>query len=185
MKVLTAFDHRHIKYLHTCINSTGCTHLIRFDEGKGKAYAMNDLLKQVHDNDWVAVLDADDIALPAMFDKTDADVIYGDYIELETGKKVISKPFDFDGFKEQNFIPYSGTLIRGKFAKTQYPDIWHGNDWLWWWRMIHAGAKFEYLPGARSIRRIRTSYKRCRIPVYRKWKRLQNDKKVKKQICGQ
>lgn len=194
IRVLTAYNDRHAKYIEGCRQSVkavfdDCVHHVQYDNNKGKAWAMNQMLTCVEDDDVVIVLDADDtlfgdVAL-AVASMREHDVIYGNVFE-QRGLMVSlreSREFDYSLFKKKNFIPYSGTLVSGWIARrVKYPDIYHGNDWLWWHRIYQISDRFKYSGLIHCTRSIGTSYKDCKIPVYRKLKRLYYERQVKKLI---
>lgn len=192
IKILTACGIKHIDYLKTCLRSTesmDCEHIYEVAD-ESKAAIMNRLLKRVKDTDIVGVLDADDMAvrdwLNAANNLNKYDLIYGDVINNDKNgavNRVNGKRFNAEQFKTVNLIPYSGVLLRGWLAKSEpYPDISHGNDWLWWHRLLKHSDKFIYVPRICAVRRTWTSHKRCDIPVYRKVKRLYLEHKVKQLI---
>jgi hypothetical protein len=190
MKVITAYNKQHEQYLESCQRSVRCKHDIQFDWGHGKAWAMNRLLERVDVNGTIVVLDADDTLNWNIIERNIAlldkyDVVYGDVVNFSMDGKEIyhSMPFCPKTFKKKNFIPFSGTVINGWLAKFEpYPDIFHGNDWLWWHLLLQHSSRFHYEPGIVANRRTWTSYKRCNLPVLRKIKRKYYDFKVRQKI---
>ena len=193
IKILTACGNYHKPYLKSCSDSLKN---IRFDHRHFVAVGdypkhvhMDELSKHVSDNDIVIVLDADDLIINDIDESLRAmngnDLVYRDVInENEDGSRetYVSQPFDMEDFRRINFIPYSGTMIKGwLFKKEVYPDLFHGNDWNFWWKLLQHTDKFKYVSGAIVKRRAWTSYKRCDIPVYRKLRRLYYQYQVKKQ----
>ena len=190
IKILTACGIKHERYLESCINSVkdmDCEHIYEVADDT-KAVIMNRLLKRVNNDDIVGVLDADDIAVYNWLnvDFRNYDLVYGNVLNKnENGTMILREGgvFDKELFKTTNLIPYSGTLLKGWLAKSEpYPDIPHGNDWLWWHRLLKHSDKFLYVPRICAIRRTWTSHKRCDIPVYRKVRRLYREYKVKEMI---
>lgn len=195
IRILTAYHKPHEKYLDGCIESVkksfnGCAvHDVQYDWGRGKAWAMNTMFSRVKEDDIVGFLDADDFARPEMMwnlpEMILSDVVYGDVMNCDKNHShevFKSQEFDKDAFKERNFIPYSGTLVNGwLLKKVSYPDLYHGNDWNFWWSLTQYTDKFHYTGCTVAKRRTWTSYKRCNIPVYRKIKRLYYQWRVKQE----
>jgi len=194
VKILTACSIEHKKYLKSCLRSThnqNCIHYYEIDKRReGKGVLMNRLLESVNDNDIVGVLDADDMAAPNWIERIGLmktfDLVYGDTMNIKAnddGQRYVSRDFDKELFRKINFIPYSGTLIKGWLAKSvEYPNLVHAADWLYWHRLLQHSDSFHYAPGIVSIRRTWTSHRKCNIPVYRKIRRLYRDYKVKQLI---
>lgn len=193
IKVLTACTEKHLPYLDECKQSVARsrvahTHIVSVGN-ESKATHMNRMLKSVSNDDIVAVMDADDKARPDWLENASFlggfDLVYGDVVNNthDSHETIFSMPFDKGVFKRKNFIPYSGVILKGWLAKSEpYPEIVHGNDWLWWWRLLQHSDRFLYVPQVFCIRKTWTSHKRCNIPVYRKIRRLYRDYKVKQKI---
>jgi glycosyltransferase involved in cell wall biosynthesis len=191
MKVLTAYNKQHEQFLQDCSASipTGAEHLVQFDEGKGKAWAMNQLLKRVDDNDIVVFCDADDMLMPLQESKfllLRYDLVYGNAYEMDQLGNVTlrrSQPFDLELFKKQNFIPYSGVMTWGWLAKkVAYPDYFPVEDWIWWHQLYQHSGKFGYSGCVHSKRRVWTSNVARNVPVYSKITRLIRNYKAKQII---
>lgn len=188
IRVITAYNGPHEKFLDDCKNSVDwysvirpdLVHEIQFDWGKGQAWAIRKLLSRVNDYDIVCIMDADDMATTKMFSNIQLldkyDLVYGDVINVDQqGNRTYYKaqPLDLKIFKKNNIIPVSGVVAKGWLLKREeYPDLFHGKDHLFWWKLLKHSDKFHYEPGVVAIRRTWTSYKRCDIPVYRKLRRL-------------
>ena len=197
IRVITPYNKPHEKYFTSCEASVIQTsykldvfHDIQFDWGKGQAWAIRKLLSRVNDNDIVCILDADDMAKSKMFKNIellkDYDLVYGDVINMDkngNGNVYEAQPMDLEVFKKKNIIPVSGVVAKGWLLKSEeYPDLFHGKDWLFFHRLLKHSDKFHYEPGVVAIRRTWTSYKRCDIPVYRKLRRLYYNEQVKRLI---
>lgn len=192
MKVLTAYNKKHEYFLSYCKDSVpkGVEHLVQFDEGNGKAWAMNKLLKKVSDNDVVVVCDADDMLSPQIqkieWMMSDYDLVYGDVYELsESGEKSLrkSKSFDINLFKKENLIPFSGVMLWGWLAKRHlYPDCFPVEDWVWWHELYQHSQRFGYSGYVHATRRVWTSNVARNIPVYSKINRHIRNYKAKRII---
>lgn len=193
LKILTACSAEHEQYLQSCKDSVASLkwqheHLVSIGDSP-KHVHMNRLLKEVNNDDIVLMLDADDLIIGDINESLRAikhsDLVYRDVLnENEDGslETYHSQPFDMEVFRHINFIPYSGTMLKGWLAKkADYPDLFHGNDWNYWWALLQYSDKFYHLKGTFVKRRAWTSYKRCDIPVYRKLRRLYYQRQVKKQ----
>lgn len=192
MKVLTAYNEQHEKFLWECTQSVpdGFEHVIQYDEGRGKAWAMNQMLQGIADDDVIVVCDADDRLMPIIEDLVwmldRHDLVYGDvYEEDESGNVKIyrSRSFDINVFKTQNFIPFSGVMMWGWFAKkVTYPDCFPVEDWIWWHRLYQHSQNFGYSNFVHATRRVWTSNVARNIPVYSKIRRLMRNYKAKQVI---
>ncbi len=198
IRIITPYNEPHAKFLSVCHSSVDrsfgtssiAVHEAQFDNWKGQAWAMRKLLERVKDDDIVGILDADDMATPQMANNVkllgEYDLVYGDVMNLDEkghGKLYEAQPMDLEVFKKRNIIPVSGVVAKGWLLKSEeYPDLFHGKDWLWWWRLLKYSEKFHYEPGVVAVRRTWTSYKRCDIPVYRKLRRLYYNEQVKRLI---
>ena len=197
IRVITPYNKPHEKYLTSCEASViqasyklDVFHDIQYDWGKGQAWAIRRLLSRVNDDDIVCILDADDMAKSKMFKNIELlkvyDLVYGDVINMDkngNGNVYEAQPMDLEVFKKKNIIPVSGVVAKGWLLKSEeYPDLFHGKDWLFFHRLLKHSDKFHYEPGVVAIRRTWTSYKRCDIPVYRKFRRLYYNEQVKRLI---
>ena len=197
IRVITPYNKPHQQFLDSCEVSViqasyklDVRHEIQFDWGKGQAWAIRRLLSRVNDDDIVCILDADDMAKSKMFKNIellkDYDLVYGDVINMDkngNGNVYEAQPMDLEVFKKKNIIPVSGVVAKGWLLKSEeYPDLFHGKDWLFFHRLLKHSDKFHYEPGVVAIRRTWTSYKRCDIPVYRKFRRLYYNEQVKRLI---
>lgn len=191
MIVLTACSNEHKPYLwqlRHMLKRMGVEHRVYVDEQRrGKPYCMNMLLNDLHKGEVIGFMDADDmpaegwvtIEEKVRYEKNK--IYYGDWQAVENARYYRMQKWDWDSYKRSNYIPFSGVVMRSDNL-VEYPDIWHGNDWLFWWRLILNGHQPEYTGRLHAYRRTTTGYKRNNIPVYRKLKRLYYEKKIKKAI---
>ena len=79
------------------------------------------------------------------------DVWYTGFAEVNEADNWIyrtSMPFDAERIKEFNYIAAGTIMIKKKFAQLIKFDenLKYGEDWLWYNKLIAAGAKFGYIP---------------------------------------
>lgn len=197
LKIITVSSPDHIKFIDSCkykvknaadYANIDYEHLIKIDYLKeGQSVFRNILLKQINDNDIICFMDADDYPSHFLFKNIKYlqtyDIIYGNYKFIESQEIIKSNIFNKELFLKKNFIPFSGSLVRGNVAKQAiFNNIKHGNDWHYWHQLVVKGFKFKYINEIFSHRRELTSYKRSNIPVYRKLRRLYRNYKVKQMI---
>ena len=172
--VLTAYGDKHKDLLDRCKKSLpdDVIHSTQFDWGNGKAWAMNNLIKNLNDDDIVFLIDADDMAYPEWFEADrlallkDYDLVYGDCLNATAitdqdvfGKYFWSRPFWTELLKRENYIPYSTVIVKGwLLKKVGYDDTPHVGDWMTWHKMLQHTNKFVYYPGVCCIRDTSTSY---------------------------
>ena len=188
--IVTACALDHVKYLPDCNNSVmtlmkmlpfDVDYTVKIDEfGRGSAHIINEVISRVGNDDMFMILDADDFMLPNIVNLfhyiEDYDVVYGDRISI--GKKTVverAPEFNRKLLRKQNIIPGGCTLMRGSVLR-KWPDIPHGQDWVFW-RSIN--ARFKHVPVMVWVRRSDTSTKASKIPVYRKLRRLYRNYKLR------
>lgn len=192
VKIITACGIKHKQYMESCLKSTArldCEHLYLIRDWS-KHEQINELLKQVDDDDIVGLLDADDLAAPDWLNHVKLldiyDLVYGDTLNIDKNYDTVlhkSLRFNPETIRKKCLIQYSGVLLNGWLAKSEaYPNFFGGEDWLWWSRLLRRSNKFHYTGEVHAFRRNYTSHIRRNIPIYSKFNRLYRDFKVRKII---
>lgn len=189
MIVLTVAGEKHWEFYNRC-NVPIEMHLFINDAGLGKHFWLNEAFHAFNDDTIVALLDADDIATPEMFNPErlkyleEYDLIYGDYERFGAKTGVYkSREFDKELFKSENFIPYSTVITKAWLLKKElYPDEGKCSDWIYWHKLLKHTDKFKYVPGIVCKYDTSNSYFTSNIPVWRKIKRLTENWIAKQKI---
>lgn len=196
LKIITPCYEKHIGFLYglsdkireSC-NVAGVYYDHLIDTNKCyPGLSRNKLLDWIKDEDYVAFMDSDDYPLKPWAKEIYSclkyhDVVYGDYIEHETGKIHKSRVFDYELFLKQDFIPFSTVAMRGYIAnKIRFKPIQKAEDWVFLHETYKITKDFFYLAEPLVVRRTKTSINRSYIPIYRKLKRLYKDYKARQII---
>lgn len=135
----------------------------RFKKNRGHGAARSQAV-QMASNDWVAIMDADDIARPDRFElqmdfiahNPECDIVGGQIAEFIgeeeniVGKRIVpcSNKDIYDGIRSRCPFNQMTVMMRRKMvlAVGNYQD-WHFNEDYWLWiRMAEAGCRFANLP---------------------------------------
>jgi len=194
--VIIPFTKKHEKYIQGAIKSIpkDIRVITYFDElYMGPWFCRTKLARQV-ETEWIAMLDADDICLPIRFniDYPDADFIYTNFKTVNhKGYTKVHKlnPFDFDLLLKKNIIPFSTVIFKKSILEKipfpiGYSPKTKGLDWLWNIQVARAEFKVVLIPEITVSRRTYTSHFHSSIPVWRKFKRIYQNRKVRKLICA-
>lgn len=196
---IISFTPKHRKFLQGAISSASSdvpVSVVPDDPRKGKWKRLNDLIKEIN-TEWVAMLDADDVCIFNRFLSVSSllgtsDLIYTDYVsENKNGeyRLVDSRKFDYEVFKNKNFIPFSTVLVRTEICR-QIPFIdsmgpgARALDWVWMAKVYKDYPRFTYVPVPTVIRRDYTSSFQSKIPVWRKLHRLYCNRRARRMICA-
>ena len=190
MIVLTVAGEKHWEFEKRCNVPKDIQHWFIKDNGSGKHHWLNTAISCFKDNAIVALLDADDIATPEMFNPKrlkyleEYDLIYGDYERFGAKTGVYkSREFDRELFKSENFIPYSTIITKAWLLKKElYPDEGKCSDWIYLHKLLKHTDKFKYVPGIVCKYDTSNSYFTSNIPVWRKIKRLTENWIAKQKI---
>lgn len=128
-------------------------HLIGIDHARNGPAIVRSRLLDAASGKWIAVLDDDDVLLPAHLAALIsasglADIVYS-FCEVEGRSWSPNREFDPDVLRRSNYIPITA-LIRADLARDL--DGWridaaHGwEDWDFWLRALDAGARFVCVP---------------------------------------
>jgi len=157
----------------------------------GQASAINEAIRRGR-APLVCWLNSDDLFLPgglcalvaAIEARPSAAVAHGDCLRLDEQGQVIGKyrtgPVTVRGLSRRNIVPQPASIIR----RTAWESVGGLNedlplslDYDLWWRLLHAGAQFEYFnvkvaaarahPAAKTVRQRREFYTECMSVVRR------------------